>query len=227
MADRGVGVTDQAAGAGVAEVRARERTIAAATYAEQYIIPISERVPSFKGMATSFRTPGRAATTQNIFSIYNTTGSSVLVAVRRISIQMDATAVLISVAKQIKTTRQTTAPTNGTSLTKVPFDSALSSAANVEVRGDASADGTLSGTTLTATPSANIGWSQFVMRMHTAVGQVILDDNPCVPTLCEDDPVILRANEGLLIGVVATATTSNPATDHMIVNCMFEEFSLP
>jgi hypothetical protein len=227
MTERPVGVTDQATGAGIADVRTRERTVGGNTVAEQYVIPISERVASYKGMATTFRIPGRAATTQNLFSIYNTTGSAVLVAVRRLSIQMDATAALATVAKSIKTTRQTTAPTNGTSATKVPFDSAQSSAANVEVRGDASADGTGSATTLTATPSANVGWSQFVMRLHTAAGQVLMDDESCIPVLCADDPVILRANEGLLVAIVAAATTSNPITDHHVVNCMWEEFTLP
>lgn len=229
MTTRAVGVTDTASGAGVADVRVRERTDPSlgTTVAEQYVIPISERVASYKGMATSFRMPGRAATTQNLFSIYNTTGSAVLVAVRRLSIQMDATAVLVAVAKSVKTTRQTTAPTNGTALTKVPFDSSQTSAANVEVRNDASADGTVSATTLTATPSANIAWSQLIMRMHTLVGQVLMDDESCIPGLCADDPVILRANEGLLVAVVAAATTSNPATDHHIVNCVWEEFTLP
>lgn len=227
MAERPVGVTDQASGAGVADVRTRERTVGGNTVAEQYVIPISERVASYKGACTTFRTPGRAATTQNLFSIFNTTGSSVLVAVRRLSIQMDATAALATVTKTIKTTRQTTAPTNGTAATKVPFDSAQSSAANVEVRGDASADGTNSATTLTATPSANIAWSQLVMRLHTAAGQVIMDDDACIPSLCEDDPVILRASEGLLVAIVAPTTATNPITDHMIINCMWEEFTLP
>lgn len=226
MAERPVGVTDQASGAGVAEVRTRERTVGGNTVAEQYVILQEERVRSFEGYATSFRTPGRAATTQNIFSIYNTTGSSVLVAVKRLSIQMDATAALAAVAKTVFTSRITTAPTNGTTLTKVTNDTTQSSAANVVITGDASADGTGSGTTLTATAGTRM-WSQFVMRMHTLVGQVLMDDESLIPHLSDDDPIILRANEGLLVSIAAAATTSNPATDQMIINCVWEEFTLP
>lgn len=227
MADRGVGVTDTAPGAGVAEVRTRERTINAATYAEQYVIPISERVPSYKGMVSTFRTIGRIATAQNLFSIFNTAGSTVLVAVRRVSIQMDTTTALTVVSPVMRTARMTADATNGTALTKVPVDTLLTSNASVTVKGDASADGTNSGTTLTSTPAAAKGWGQFVMRLHTAAGQVIMDDEAMIPQLSDDDPVILRAGEGLLVHVVAAATTSNPASNHYIVNCMWEEFTLP
>jgi hypothetical protein len=178
---RAVGVTDQPSAAGVADVRARERTdpVLGTTVAEQYVIPISERVASFKGLATSFRMPGRAATAQNLFAIFNASGST-----------------------------------------------AQTSSASVTVWNDASADGTSSATTLTATPGT-AGWQQFAMRMHTAAGQVLMDDETVVPLLSADDPVILRASEGLLVSVVAAATTSNPTTDQMIVQCMFEEFTLP
>lgn len=226
MAEGRLGVADQPAGAGVTEVRVRERTVGGSTVAEQYVIPQNERVASYKGMVSTFRIVGRAATTQNLFTIFNAAGSTVLVAVRRLSIQMDATAALAAVAKTIKTSRITAAPTNGTALTKVPFDSTLTSSASVDLRNDASADGTNSATTLTAT-AGNVGWSQFVMRMHTVVGQVLMDDEACIPSLCAEDPIYLRAGEGLLVQIVAAATTSNPATDHHIVNCMWEEFTLP
>jgi hypothetical protein len=108
----------------------------------------------------------------------------------------------------------------------VAVDSAQTSSASVTVWNDASADGTSSTTTLTATPGT-AGWQQFAMRMHTAAGQVLMDDEAVVPLLSADDPVILRASEGLLVSVVAAATTSNPTTDQMIVQCMFEEFTLP
>jgi hypothetical protein len=143
---RAVGVTDQPSAAGVADVRARERTdpVLGTTVAEQYVIPISERVASFKGLATSFRMPGRAATAQNLFAIFNASGSTVLVAVRRLSFQMDVTTALTAVAKQIKTSRITAVPTNGTAVTKVAIDSAQTSSASVTVWNDASADGTSS-----------------------------------------------------------------------------------
>jgi hypothetical protein len=61
------------------------------------------------------------------------------------------------------------------------------------------------------------------MRLHTAVGQVLANDNPLIPTLCEDTPVLLRDSEYLLVQIVATAGASNPATNHWFVQCMWEE----
>lgn len=228
MTERAVGVTDTPSGAGVADVRVRERTVGGVTVGEQYVIPISERVASYKGMVTTFRTPGRTATTQNIFSIANKTGSGVLVAVRRLSIQQDTAAVAnISWPNQFKTTRVAgTVPGNGTVLTKTPFDSAESSDANVEARGNSSADGTSSATALSGALGSN-GWHQYAMRMHTAVGQVLLDDEALIPGLCEDDPIILRANEALLVGLVANATAANGTTVSYLVNAVWEEFTLP
>lgn len=225
MTERPVGVTDLASGAGVADVRTRERSVGGNTVAEQYVIPISERVPSYKGFAASFRAPGRAAVAQNLFAIFNAS-ASVLVGVRRLSVQMDATAALATVAKAIKSSRITTVPTNGTSIAKGVFDSALTSDAGVTLFGDASADGTSSATTLTST-AGTFAWAQLVMRLHTAVGQVLMDDESLIPQLCEDDPVILRQNQGILVSIVAASTATNPATDFHVVNCMWEEFTLP
>jgi hypothetical protein len=225
MGNRAVGVADQAPGAGVAEVRARERDIGGSTYAEQYVIPIEERVASYKGMVSSFRTLGNAASPQNLFTIANTSGSAVLVAVRRLSIQMEATAASTALAVQFKTSRSTTVPTGGTSISKVAFDTSLTSAANVELRGATASDGGAA-TAITATANA-IGWHQFGMRLHTAVGQVLCDDASLIPSLSESDPVILRAAEGLLVQVTNVVAANNLATNHYIVNCMWEEFTLP
>lgn len=226
MTVRGVGVTDQASGAGVADVRTRERSVDGGTYAEQYVIPISERVASYKGFLSTFRTPGRAAVTQNLFSIYNTS-ASVLVAVRRTTIQIDSAAVLnVSWANLFTTYRVTVAPTNGTTLGKNPFDSALTSDAGVVHRGDASADGTVSASALTATLTTP-AWRQFASRIHTAVGQMLVPDDGLVPNLAEDDPIILRQNQGLVVALNANATAANGATVMYLVNHMWEEFTLP
>lgn len=225
MGENRVGVTDQSAGAGVVEVRTRQRTVGGSSVEEQYVIPISERVPSYKGMVSSFRTLGAAATSQNVFTASNTTGSSVILAIRRLTVQMDATAVLTAVTPQFKVSRASAAPSGGTALTKVPFDSSLSSSGNVSFLGATASDGGAA-TAITAT-AGSTGWQQMAFRLHTAVGQVLINDEPLVPVLCADDPVYLRANEHLLVQLIATATTSNPATNHYIVQCMFEEFTLP
>jgi hypothetical protein len=54
-----------------------------------------------------------------------------------------------------------------------------------------------------------------------------MDDQSVIPTLCADEPIILRQNQGLLVSIAAAATTSNPNTDFHIVNCVWEEFTLP
>jgi len=199
-------------------------TTVAQLVAVQRVSPVSERVVSFQGMVATFRTPGRAATAQNLFSIFNASGSTTLVAVRRLVVQMDATAVLTAVAALFKCARSTTLPTNGTTLTKVAVDTNLSSSASVTCLGDASADGTGSGTTLTSTPGTAF-WAQYLMRLHTAVGQVIAADENIIPLICDSNPIILRASQGLLVHIVAAATTSNPATNHYVTNCFWEEYS--
>ena len=225
MGENRVGVTDQSAGAGVVEVRTRQRTVGGSSVEEQYVIVQPERVASYKGIVSSFRTLGSAATPQNLFTASNTTGSSVILAIRRLVIQMDATAVLTAVAPQFKVSRATGAPTGGTALSKVAFDSSLSSSANVSFLGATASDGGAA-TAITAT-AGSTGWQQFAFRLHTAVGQVLIPDETLVPVLCADDPIYLRADEHLLVQLVATAGTSNPTTNHYVVQCMFEEFTLP
>jgi hypothetical protein len=207
------------------KVRTRQRTVGANTVEEQYFIEQSERVASFKGLATTFRTLGTGATPQNLFSIENAAGSTVLVAVRRTSVQLDSTGTLIAVATQVKTSRPSVFPSGGTPLSKVAFDSTQTSSANVICRGATASDG--GGASAITATAGTAGWHQFVMRVATQVGQILIDDEPMVPMLCADDPIILRANEALLVQLVQATGTNNKSTDHYIVNCMWEEFTLP
>lgn len=61
-------------------------------------------------MAGSFRTLGTAATPHNLLTIENIDATK-LVYVRRIVVQLDATAVLTSVMPQVKLSRTTAVPT--------------------------------------------------------------------------------------------------------------------
>ncbi len=174
-------------------------------------------------MVTSFRTLGAAALTQNLFTLENSAGSTLLLAVRRMTVQLDATAVLAAVAPVIKTSRLAALPTGGTTLTKVAFDTAAPTpAATTIARGATASDGG-GATAITATAGTPM-WSQFTMRMHTLVGQVAMEDQSLVPTVAQEDPLILRAGEAILVQIVAAATTSNPVTNHWVVNCMVEEY---
>lgn len=226
MAERPVGVTDQASGAGIAQVRTRERTIGAETVSEQYVIPISERVVSNRGAVASFRTLGNTLSPQNIFSIENGAASGVLLALRRLSVQMDSTTATLAVGSQVKTSRPTALPTGGTVLTPVLFDTTDAALpASVVFRGATASDGGAA-TAITATAGATL-WHQFVMRLATAAGQVLMDDQSLIPALSEGDPVILRPGEALLVQIVQATAANNFATNHHVVNCVYEAFTLP
>ncbi|MCA1571154.1 MAG: hypothetical protein LC798_12725 [Chloroflexi bacterium] len=216
MPERLIGVTDEASGAGVADYRTREQS----AKADQYLVLEEERVPSFKGMAATFRVPGVTGSGQHFMSIFNAAGSVVLVAVRRLTVQTDVTTNSGTV-RFFTASRLTAAPTGGTALEKVPFDSALTSSASVTLLSGASADGVASA--ITATVGVN-AWRQGQTRFaSTDLQQSRVRDELILARLAAGDPVILRAGEGLLV----TLTDASSTSAHVIGNCMFEEFTLP
>ena len=170
--------------------------------------------------AASFRTLGAAATPQNLLTIENIDATK-LVTVRRITVQMDATAVLVSVMPQVKLSRATAVPTGGTVLSKGQFDTGNASNANTIVRGATASDGGVA-TAITSTAGTTL-WQQYCMRMHTVVGQVLAPDNNVAPLLVETQNLILRQNQALLVQIVASAGASNPATNHWFANVVWEE----
>jgi hypothetical protein len=186
------------------------------------------KVISNTGLAATFRTVGNAATGHNIFSIHNAASSNTLVGVRRLVVQLDTTTALTVVMPLVKTSRPTALPTDGTPLTKLQFNPVTDTAnSNVVLLGATASDGGTA-TSITANPGATV-WQQYDMRMHTSTsastGQVQAPDNPLLPALVEDTPFILREDEALLVRVVASAGSSNPATNHWFVQCVWEEFT--
>jgi len=170
--------------------------------------------------ACTFRQIGNAATTQNLLTIENISGTD-LVYVRKIIYQMDATAVLTTFMPLVKVSRATGVPTGGTTLSKGLWDTTNASDANTIVRGSTASDGGAnSGPTATA---GTIIWQQFGMRLHTAVGQVLAYDLPLLPTVVELNDVVLRQNEALMVQIVAAAGTSNPATNMYSTCIVWEE----
>ena len=165
--------------------------------------------------AASFRTVGNAAATQNLFSIRNS--GNKIVTIRRLVMQMDVTAVLVSVMPLIKACRISDAPTGGTALTKVRWGGAVSDDSVTVLGATASDGGSL--TAITATPTATM-WEQFGFRLHTAVGQVLTIDNNMI---CGDYPVELGIGEGVLVHILAPGAASNPVTNHYIVQCVWHE----
>ena len=170
--------------------------------------------------ASTFRTIGSAATPQNLFTIENIDGTK-LVYIRSIVVQMDETVALTSVTPLVKMSRATGVPTGGTALAKGLFDTANASNANTICRGQTASDGgALSGPTATAGDAI---WEQYAMRVHTAVGQLVMFDQEMLPNLVSAQNFILRQNQAALVQVVAAAGGSNPATNHYIVKVCWEE----
>lgn len=170
--------------------------------------------------SATFRILGTAATPQNLFTIENLDATK-LVTIRRLTVQMDATALLVSVMPQVKASRASAVPTGGTVLAKAQFDTANASNANTIVRGGNAADGGVA-TAIVATAGTVI-WQQYSMRMHSLAGQVLAPDNNVLPLLVETNNFILRQNQALLVQIIASAGASNPATNNWFCNVAWEE----
>jgi hypothetical protein len=222
-----VGDIDTTAVSGV-EARGYRRGTVSTDSWDQYVIPIRDRIVSYSGRVSTFITPGRAAVGQKLLALHNATGSSVIVCVNRITVDVLHTAVkaVTIVPPVVRIHRFTAIPTNGTTLTKTPMDSSQSSNASVTAWGDASADGTGSGTTLTVTiPAGSCLHQKYGPRVFTAVGYEPIDTAP----FFEGEPdITLRALEGICVFLdQAVVTTGNPSTDRWISTIDWEEYTRP
>lgn len=192
---------------------------------DQYVVPVQDRIVSYRGRAATFRIPGRAGTTgQNLCSIHNATGSSVIVDVDMIAIDVYQTAAKVVAPPIIRAHRVTVLPTNGSSLPKVAEDTGMSSSGSVTLLQDASADGTGSGTTLTATiPSNSIITQEPAARALTLVGYEQFDRIE----FFADSPITLRALEGIVLRLDYSVATSNPVTDMWFGVIRWSEYTRP
>lgn len=180
--------------------------------------------------ATTFRTLGTAATTQNLLGIANGSSSTKIVRLVDVSVYMDANVALTAVMPQFKLNRCVANTTNligGTSLTKAIWSSAnTASDANITVLGTTASDGGAA-TTITATFTATQCIAQvFNTRAHTLVDAM----HNQIPYKLVSQRLTsngynlrLRPGEGALLNLVATATTSNPATNMYVANVTWEE----
>ncbi len=195
----------------------------------EYVIPVEDKIVSYRGRASTFITPGRAAAGQKILAIHNAAASPVLVDVRQVRVDMLSTVVkaVTVVPPTIRLHRFTVLPTNGTALGKVPFDTAVASNAAVTAWGDASADNVTSVTTLTVTVPANSCLAQIAgPRILTAVGQEAIDTAAFFEA--GTPPILLRALEGLVVFLdAAVVTTGNPATDLWTASLEWTEYTRP
>lgn len=210
------------------KLRTRSRTVGANTVHEQYVISQSERVVAARAWVSSHRIPVRASASQPVFTLWN--GGLNLVSVRRLSMEVDSIVASTALAPYVRLYRITAAPTGGTVLAKGLQDTAETSSAAIVATCDASADGTNSATALAATanPTTHL-WQQTVPRWHTLVGYgslPVLNLLPDDANLNQEDPIILRPTQGLLVRVEAAAAMTAAAYS-LYLKCAFGEFTLP
>ncbi len=194
---------------------------------DQYVIPTDERTISFHGRFQTFRIPGRAGTTgQKLAAIHNATGSTVLVDINRVTVDLAMTAAkaVTVLPPIIRLSTFTAIPTNGSGGFKAKTDSAETSSASVTVAQDASGDGTSSASALTITiPTGTTLSQEFAPRLITAAGYEPADRL----TFFEGETrITLRALEGIAIELIYNLATQNPITDMWIVGFDWAEYTL-
>lgn len=220
-----VRVTATAWTSGTATINIRASDGTGGTFVNQ-IVPVTdgeEINASFRGRAQTFRTPGRAGTTgQKIFALHNATGSTKVITINQLTVDLVATVVkaVTVLPPVIRIHRFTALPTNGTALSKVAKDTALTTNASVTAWGDASADGTGSATTLTVTiPASSMLTQEFAPRLITAAGYEMFDRTE----MLADQSIVLRPLEGVVVFLDYVLATQNPVTDMWIVGCDWYE----
>lgn len=196
----------------------------------QFALPVdtdSKRAITYRGRASTFRIPGRAGTTgQKLFSIHNATASAVLVDVDKIKIDLVSTVIkaVTVLPPVVRLYKVTVLPTNGTAVTKVARDSALTSSASLTILQDASADGTSSATALTATlPAGTVIEGEFAQRLITAAGYEVGDSLQFLKEI--DELITLRPLEGIVVMLDYVLATQNPVTDMWVVTCKWLEYT--
>lgn len=225
-----MGDVDTTTTAGV-EARGYRRGTLTTDSWDQYVVPVKDRITTFAGRAGTFVTPGRATAAQKILALHNATGSTVIVNVNRVIVDVVSTVAkaITVVPPTVRVHRFTTLPTGGTALAKTGLDTALTSNAAVTAWGDSSADntgnGTLSATALTITPG-NFMAQMWAPRLFTAAGYEMVDT---APFFVGEPDITLRALEGIVVVLdnANTAVLGNPATDRWVAFVDWEEYTRP
>jgi hypothetical protein len=188
---------------------------------------------TYKGRAATFRTPGRAGTTGAVlFTLQNASGSTVLVDIEKMHIDLLQTAAAgqapTVLSPVIRAFRFTATPTGGTALSKTPEDSSMASNASVVATGDASADGTSSGTALAVASTGTIT-EEFGPRVLVVGTSASTFYEPFDRTVFFEDEnvaITVRAGEGVGVRLDYTLATANPATNFWLVDARWTEYRL-
>ncbi len=194
------------------------------------VVVEDDMLRSFVGVGATFRIPGSAALAQPLWSIENTTGSAVLVGLRRLFVGIAQSAANLTHPPWFYLFRTTTMPTGGTAITKSSPDSRIafaSSAASVAIKQGASADGVISAITAPIVlPRLS---SMFGSQLYTAVGHaepLRLDMLSGISDQAlEHGHLILGAGQALVLHVTTAAAADNIATRSFIVDFAWSEFT--
>ncbi len=196
-----------------------------ADYNFDEVVIIDRRLPTFRGAGGTFAIPGSAALAQPLWSIENTTGSGVIVAVRDLFVwgYAGAAVATIFISPWAYTFRTTVMPTGGTAFTKASKDSRdTGSAANVTVRQGASADGTISAIVapFVAPRMTHAPVSQYLSAVGFA--QAVKGD---LLEATVDNEILVQPGQALVIAAGANAAADNAATRRWFVDFSWQEFS--
>lgn len=201
---------------------------------DQYVIPIRDRVLSYQGRAATFMTQGNAATTtQVILTLHNGGGSTLFVAINRITVDLLTTAAAgIAPSVQVpvvRVRRLTTASSGGTALSKVARgDSGLTTNGSVALlQGTASDGGAL--TAVTQGTSAGILAQKFSPRL-LVVGtsaSTLYEPVDTIPFFYGEPDITLKNGEGIAVTLEGQAAAGNPATNRWIAEVDWDEYTRP
>lgn len=205
--------------------RNETRDSVTADFHRDEVIAIDRRLRTFRGAGATFAIPGTAALAQPLWSIENTTGSAVIVAVKDLFVWSfaGAASATIIVLPWAYTFRTTTMPTGGTTFTKVSQDTRDSgSASNVIVRQGASADGT--GSAITAALVA----PRLTQRPVTSWATMVGFAQPLPTDLLEstvNNELLIQAGQAIVVHANANAAGDNATTRRWFVDFSWEEFT--
>jgi hypothetical protein len=226
-----MGDLDTSAVTGV-ELRGYRRGTLSTDSWDQYVVPVNDRVASFYGRASTFRTPGRGAASQKLMAIHNAANSPVIVNVSRIRVDLltQAPKTITTLPPIMRVHRFSVLPTNGNAITKTGLDTGGNTNTAVTLWGDASADAVSSTTTLTVTIPANSCLAQAYAPRQVAANTTpssaaayeIID----TITFLEDEPdIVVRPLQGICVYLDQSETAGNLTSDMWVGILDWEEYT--
>lgn len=206
--------------------RSETRDGVTADFQRDEVIVTDRRVRTFRGTGSTFRTPGNAATPQNIWSIENAAaaGSGLVVSLRDLFIMSAQVTANATMPPWLTLFRTTTLPTGGITFTKVSKDTRdAASNAGVVIRQTVSADGGAA-TAITAAFVAPRLATRIASQLYTAVGVYQSEPQDMLVGI-PDDELLLQPGQAYVLSVNTAAAADNIAGRSFWVDFGWTEFS--